>query len=66
MDLAAFRLGEIEEHRPGVFRHVDGLRARLARFGKPRPLPQVDPQPDPYAWRSLDELLGPIPQGDDE
>lgn len=30
MDLAAFRLDEVEEARPGVFRHKRGLRAVLA------------------------------------
>ncbi|MEW5687205.1 MAG: hypothetical protein AB1942_20005 [Pseudomonadota bacterium] len=32
MDLAAFRLDEIEEARPGVFRHRHGLRAALDRL----------------------------------
>lgn len=32
MDLAAFRLEEIEEARPGVYRHRNGLRAAAARL----------------------------------
>lgn len=32
MDLAAFRLDEVEETRPGVFRHRRSLRARIDRL----------------------------------
>lgn len=42
MDLAAIRLGEVEEVEKGLFRHRDSLTARLARFfaAKPEPTPQ--------------------------
>jgi hypothetical protein len=57
MDLAAFRLGEVEEARPGVFRHERSLKAAMARIFPPKPPPAAEAEPDHFVWHSLDELL---------
>lgn len=59
MDLAAFRLDEIEaDRRAGVFRHRQSLRARVSRlFADPQPEPRPTPEPDHFVWHSIEDLL---------
>lgn len=56
MHLTAFRLDEIEEARPGVFRHHNSLGARISRLF-PRTDVAPPSSPDPFAWHALDDLL---------
>lgn len=59
LKLTAFRLDEIEEPRPGVFRHKNSLGARISRlFPRPDPASTAPPAaPEPFAWHALDDLL---------
>jgi hypothetical protein len=66
MDLAAFRLDDVEPHGR-TFRHKGSIGARLMAWtGKPAvPAPQVYPPAsaplpaprDVYAWLSVEELI---------
>lgn len=57
LKLTAFRLDEIEEARPGVFRHHNSLGARFSRlFPRPEPTPPTT-EPDPFVWHALDDLI---------
>lgn len=60
MDLAAFRLDEVEEISPGSFRHKESMAARFERwFSRPAIATESEAAlPDePYAWHSIADLI---------
>lgn len=59
MDLAAFPLGDVEEHKRGIFRHRESLGARIERLWGRKPLADDErpKDPDMFAWHSVEALL---------